>query len=320
MPGADVASDPAFSRLTHCWICGENQFCKYAEAVFEFSAYKRQDPELAEYTGKRVGLQRCLNCGFGQPEALPTLPNYFDRMYDQHWSEDWIENEFFSGYKDLIFQNVLAGLGKRNSVKGALLDIGAHVGRLIFLAAKHGWRAEGLELNPRTAAFAVRQTRLPIHRCNVQDFSSASRSFVAVTLIDVLEHIPNPLDILRAAHRLLEPGGWLVVKAPSGNAQWRKERLRGWLNKKYRPTLADNLVHINHFSPTSLCAALEKAGFCDVQLEPGAPEMPPLAMKSSLPLRLGRSAQKTFFQLGRFIPGAVFTPFALHLQAYARKP
>src|SRR5205814_9100250 len=42
----------------------------------------------------------------------------------------------------------------------------------------------------------------------------------------------------------------------------------------YRPTLADNLVHVNHFTPASLRLALERSGFTGVRVTAAAPEMP----------------------------------------------
>ena len=44
--------------------------------------------------------------------ALPALPRYFDRMYDQRWSEDWIVREHHAGYKDLIFADILDALDR----------------------------------------------------------------------------------------------------------------------------------------------------------------------------------------------------------------
>ena len=55
-------------------------------------------------------------------------------MYDQRWSEEWVEQEFDADYKDLIFQTILRELTRRRPAKGALLDIGAHAGRFMALA------------------------------------------------------------------------------------------------------------------------------------------------------------------------------------------
>ena len=160
------------------------------------------------------------------------------------------EQEFESRYKDLIFETILGGLAVRTGRRRRLLDIGAHAGRFMHLAHAAGWQAEGIELNPRTAAFAASRTGLPVHSINVERLPLSTGSYGAITLIDVLEHVPHPMTLLTRAAEALEPGGWVVVKVPSGPAQRRKERTRAWLHRGYRPRLADNLVHVNHFSPT----------------------------------------------------------------------
>ena len=78
---------------------------------------------------------------------------------------------------------------------------------------------------------------------------------------------------MRAA-ALLAPDGWVAVKVPCGPSQLLKETWRGRILRGYRPTVADNLVHVSHFSPASLRRALERAGFVDVAVGPGAPELP----------------------------------------------
>ena len=63
---------------------------RFHEAVLDFSAWREQDPELAAYTGEKIWLWRCAACGFAQPDRIPALPRFFERMYDQRWSPDWV--------------------------------------------------------------------------------------------------------------------------------------------------------------------------------------------------------------------------------------
>ena len=51
--------------------------------------------------------------------------------------------------------------------EGAGRTIGAHAGRFVSLALQQGWRAEGLELNPQTAAYAAKRTGARIRPLNV---------------------------------------------------------------------------------------------------------------------------------------------------------
>lgn len=316
---ATTRPDERFTPVRACWICGGESFVRVHEAPFEHAGFALEHPELHAYTGASVWLHRCRRCGFTQPEGLPRLEPYFDMMYDQRWSDDVLEQEFLSPYKDFIFRTVLAELGRRlPGARRQLLDVGAHVGKLLQLARQAGWQAEGIELNPRSAAFAARRTGLPVHRLNAHDLADQGRRYDAVTLIDVLEHIPDPLPVLRLLHRLTEPGGWIAVKVPCGPNQLLKEKLRSYVRKDRFLRVALNLIHVNHFTPRSLRLALENSGFTEVHVTTGAPE---LFSDRSL-IRRGGSwlTRLGCYQLARLIPGGTYTPLALNLQAYARKP
>jgi SAM-dependent methyltransferase len=318
----ETATGPhaGFTATGACWICGGRALAPVTRAIFEFSAYKEQDPELARYTGATVDLVRCASCGFGQPAALPSLPDYFGRMYDQRWSDEWMEAEYREGTKDLIFRETLRDLARRiPAERRTLLDLGAHVGRLIGLAAEAGWRAEGIELNPRTSAYAARATGLPVHRADLRDLQAEGRRYAAVTLVDVLEHIAEPVGALRAVRGVLEPGGWIAVKVPHGPNQLLKENVRDRVFPSYRGTVADNLVHVSHFTPRALRMALEQAGFTDVEIRTAAPVLPPespsarRAARAALLRGTTAAARALPFGLG------VRSPLAMNLQAYARR-
>src|SRR3989442_7539936 len=106
-----------------------------------------------------------------------------------------------------------------------LLDVGAHTGRFLHLAREAGWDAEGIELNPRTAAYAAARTGLPVHQMNAQALTDRGRRYDAVVLTDVLEHIPEPVDLLTALASVSKPGGVIVVKVPCGPSQVVQERV-----------------------------------------------------------------------------------------------
>ncbi len=308
----------AFDQVRACWICGSTALDPVHELIFELSAYASQDPELAAYTGQRLPLCRCGRCGFAQPGSVPSLARYFDRMYDQRWSAGWIESEFESTDKDEIFGAILVGLARRlPRARRRLLDVGAHAGRFVSLASAAGWSADGLELNPQTASYAARRTGASIRQMNMQDLDARTTVYDAITITDVLEHIPDPVPVLARAAALLAPGGWIAVKVPCGPNQLLKERLRGRLFPSYRPTVADNLVHVSHFSVPALRRALVRAGFDSVSVEPGAPE---LHGGQGLKAKAARTGRRTLHLASRLVPGGVHLPITFNLQAYARRP
>ncbi len=306
-----------FVDVSTCWVCGGTSLVRIHDAILDLDVYREQHPELAAYTGEIVWFRRCAACGFAQPERLPAVEGFFDRLYDQLWSPEWVQEEFESRYKDVIFHTILSGLASRNPEGRRLLDIGAHAGRFIQMARGAGWQPEGIELNPRTAAFAAARTALPVHSANVETLVLSGRRYGAVTLIDVLEHIPHPIALLSKVRDAIEPGGWVVVKVPSGPAQRRKERMRALLRRGYRPRLADNLVHVNHFSPASLRQGLERAGLREIAVAVGPPEFP---AAGGIVEVISNTARSMVYLAGRYVPGGVHTPLALNLLAYARRP
>jgi len=306
-----------FVAVDRCWVCEGTNRARVHDALFELSEYAVQDPDLAAYSGASIPIVRCARCGFAQPSQLPALARYFDRMYDQRWSEDWIVGEHHADYKDLIFSDILDALTVRLAGgRRRLLDVGAHAGRFVTLARKRGWRAEGLELNPKTAAYARAASGVPVHQGNMHTFERVDSAYDAITLTDVLEHVPEPRLVLQKARRLLSPDGWIAIKVPNAPAQRVKERTRAVVRRGYRPSLADNLVHVNHFSPASLRLALEREGYDRVSVFAGAPELANDGTSS----RLDRLLRLAAFRSVRALPGGVHTPLAFNLQAYARRP
>ena len=278
----------------------------------------QEDPVLRSYHGRRFWLNRCRECGFMQPEGLPNEPNFFARLYSKDRGGDWMEADFTQPYKDRIFTTILRRLalllpaGRRT-----LLDVGTHVGRMPYLAAAAGWRAEGVELNPAVAAFAAKRTGLPIRCMAAEELAAAGRRYDAVVFTDVLEHIPDPVRLLEKLRTLVAPGGWLAVKVPCGMNQLRKERVRRRLGQVGRAAVATNMVHVNHFTPAALRVALGRAGFESVRMTVGCPELPP--PRRSLKVFACRAVRLGVYLAAR-LPGGLHTPLALNLQAYARRP
>jgi SAM-dependent methyltransferase len=311
-----------------CWICGGRDQKPVWRDLFDLSAHPRFGP-YAHANNPDSILLRCRNCGFGQPEALPAIPDYFDTLYgDQPWlTEESMQLDYDRGLKDLLFSEVLAAIGSRlrPEVPRTLLDVGTYIGRFLELAAAAGFQAEGIELNRRAADFAARRTGYPIHRLKAQDLANDGRRFGAVTMIDVLEHIPQPAPIVATLRELLVPGGVLAVKVPHGPIQRMKERVRGAFRSP-REREARNIgvmarfVHVNHFTVESLRACLENAGFIDVRITTAAPDFQEHTSAHNLSARVRAWNRLAAYRLARSIPMGVHSPLSLHLLAAGTVP
>ena len=99
-------------------------------------------------------------------------------------------------------------------VAGAIVDYGAGWGLLVELLKQRGFQACGLEISRQELAYA--QARgLPIQKGDLQSLSGVDGQLSAITLLAVFEHLVNHGAVLRAAHRLLKPGGLFVTLHPT---------------------------------------------------------------------------------------------------------
>ncbi|MGB9105459.1 MAG: class I SAM-dependent methyltransferase, partial [Terriglobales bacterium] len=96
-------------------------------------------------------------------------------------------------------------------------------------------------------------------------------SFDAVTMLDVLEHVLDPVAELQHARALLRPAGILVVRVPNTVFHLAKTRVCRMLNVSDIGLQAR--YHLNHFTPRTLRFTLQNAGFEVLLLQVGAPEL-----------------------------------------------
>jgi len=143
---------------------------------------------------------------------------------------------------------------------GALLDVGTAGGLFVAEALERGFVAEGLEPTPEFAAFARDEIGVPVLSTTVEEAGLEDRSLDVVTLWHVLEHIPDPVEVLGALHTALRPGGVIGVEVP--NAGGYAARLLGRRWSALEPE-----VHVNQFGVQSLREALERTGFVVEQTE-----------------------------------------------------
>ncbi|BAK75320.1 methyltransferase type 11 [Pseudogulbenkiania sp. NH8B] len=136
---------------------------------------------------------------------------------------------------------------------GRLLDIGSSSGALLRAAEEAGWQSFGMEINP-AAVQACRSAGLSAvcgeYPCALPEEWGP---FDAIALLDVLEHVADPLAFLDRVSQDLKPGGWLVVQVPNFSSFLLT--IEGVHN--------NNICHghWSYFEPATLPALLVRAGF-----------------------------------------------------------
>lgn len=134
-----------------------------------------------------------------------------------------------------------------------LLDIGCGDGMFLRVAREWGWHGTGVEPSVEAAKMAAAHG-LHVINAPVTQAALPEHSFDAISCLQVIEHVLEPVELLRCAHRWLRPGGVLLVSTP--NAHSLERRLNGvdWVS--FTPP-----GHLVYFSIPSMRHALELAGF-----------------------------------------------------------
>ena len=138
--------------------------------------------------------------------------------------------------------------------KGAILDVGSSTGHFLLEAQERGWKAYGVELNAFIADYSKSALGLThIFTGALEEAKFPSGHFEAVTMWDLLEHLPEPLSVLREVVRVLKRGGMLFVYVP--NLDSAEVALCGERCENFAGD-----VHLTYFTPKTLSRLLEKVG------------------------------------------------------------
>ncbi len=213
--------------------------------------------ENTQYLLPEGALLRCPSCG--QLLSQCTEEWYWQSMQEFNDPQGTLPNaqsvqRRFRRSKKFLGQ--IARLLNRKPADIHLLDVGCSSGAFLGNATELGYRGEGVEPAPKAAATA-QAAGLSVKQGLLQDVGYADGQFDAITLFEVIEHLKEPLALLKECQRILSPGGILLIG--TGNAA-------GWtaqsMGKKWEYfDIRKHGGHISFYNPDSIEALAKRAGF-----------------------------------------------------------
>jgi len=102
---------------------------------------------------------------------------------------------------------------KAHVMTGNWLDVGCSYGWLLDRARKSGFHPFGVEPSPR-ARMAARKKGIQVAAGNYPEVTGDGAPYSVISLMDVLEHMPGPTDVLSRTKSLLDPNGIVVLQVP----------------------------------------------------------------------------------------------------------
>jgi SAM-dependent methyltransferase len=238
-------------------------------------------PTCGPATRKKVGLRgglhhryglgivstvfRCQRCSllFPSPFPFPESPHSLYSDPESYFAETPQQQQArIVEFGALVREIIARSLADRPS----LLDVGSGRGDLLHAARLEGLTdTTGLEFAPAMVEYARDHHGIDLVQTTLEDYASTnSRTFDAVTLNAIIEHVYDPDAFIERVAKLLTPGGVLHIDTPRdpnlltwvGNAQSRLLRRERIFNLS--PTWPP--YHVFGFSPRSLRILLEKHG------------------------------------------------------------
>lgn len=218
-------------------------------------------PVIDEINGFQV--IDCQNCGFKHVYPLPNLDelekiyrhDYYTSdkpLFLQETEEDkyWWRSVYSDRFDTL--EEFLPASARR------ILDVGSGPGYFVSYGMSRGWQAIGIEPSSRACEHARSLGAEVIENFFNQDTSASLGKFDAIYANAVLEHIPNPREMISLMRESLLPNGILCVVVPNDYNPFQ-ETLRKY--EGYRPWWVAPPHHLNYFNFETLSKLLTSEGF-----------------------------------------------------------
>jgi 2-polyprenyl-3-methyl-5-hydroxy-6-metoxy-1,4-benzoquinol methylase len=225
-----------------CWVCDSNELelTKASNIRLELS------PSSFAITDSSYGitgdLHRCLNCGFIQCNSIDDVTSYYEGLEDQTYEESRAERE--------IQAIKLLSLLYNYKPQGELLDIGAGSGILVEQAKKLGYEPEGVEPS-RWLQRQATERGLTVHLGTFPN-KEIQKKVDIVTLIDVIEHVSNPVELLTGVRETMQEDGIGLLVTPDLDSIAARIMGKKWWH--YR------VAHIGYFNKKTLEMAINRSG------------------------------------------------------------
>jgi SAM-dependent methyltransferase len=139
------------------------------------------------------------------------------------YEDDYAAANHYGTDPDLIFENglsffraVTAALRESGLASGRVLDVGCGWGGMVRVLRGEGYDTLGVDYESDSLAYC-RDTGLPVETMDLDRLAAEGRTFDAVLLVTVFEHLVDHRERLEKLAKLLVPGGRLVVLIPTAS-------------------------------------------------------------------------------------------------------
>lgn len=218
------------------------------------------------FSSERLEIVQCVKCGLVYTNPRPS-EHALKECYNKNYSilnsinlDEILNNKCNlccgGGYVtyDLRYcKSLLKDISKLIIEKGKILDVGCGEGRFIKIAQDNGWQVYGQEISDEVANSIKNKYNLNVKAGNLKELNYPDNYFDVILMLNVIEHLTDPLEYLREIYRIMKNNGIIYIGTPNTI-----------LLKKYLEL--DIPEHIYYLTIKSIKMMLEKIGFKIIKL------------------------------------------------------
>lgn len=225
-----------------CCVCGSS----YSSLLYKMKFPIQKYPRI-------FTIRICNKCGllFNSPRLIESE---IFKLYDSNYYLflENIEDEFQRISK--IYLRTITVVHQKVKDK-KVAEVGSGKGYLLSLLKEQGWDVQGIEISEHASDFANNVLNVQTFCGTIQNFisNSANNKYPLVMAIDVLEHVPEPIEFLNHVDQIVSEDGLLIIDTPNGNCKNIE-----YLGKKWA---AFNPFHIYFFTESILRKYLIHKGY-----------------------------------------------------------
>jgi len=230
-----------------CNLCGSD------ETKVMLKAKNRSKVEQ----GRIFTLVKCSDCGLAYLNPRPDkeeIKKYYEGYHSRADAKfaDIEQTEIWGiPWREAMRRKAMPILKHKTS--GKILDIGCGDGSLLKYLKESGWETYGVEFQESASLYARDVLGIDVFAGRLEDSDYPEESFDVISLIHVLEHLPDPSSILKKVRSLLKKDGILLIEVPNFNSFEARVFRSKWVG------IAAPL-HLYQFTPRTLPLMLEKCG------------------------------------------------------------
>lgn len=226
--------------------------------------------------GEGWAMGKCPGCGLLRQNPRVTAAALRSSDYDVPKEavptprrSTWARTDELQPWESKPREAYLGGLEAVDAVRdpararGLWIDVGCQTGGLLVVARERGYAAAGVDVDSASTAFCREHHGLDARAGTLGEAGFPGGAADVVSYRQVLEHVHDLATELAEVHRVLQPGGLLLVEVPHGGGwKMRLDRARLAVGLRNPRRVFRNVPqHLYYFHAAPLARLLAGAGF-----------------------------------------------------------